>query len=165
MRINKKFGVLQHVNCGQVIWSAWSTYCAGEFSFKMSKGTSYNVMLIYICPLKLVSKAICSLSPTKWRFLSSDDMIPCVPTYAHEWRMLTFMMPSLTVSPASFVTSVTDNKFGLPGRCYRSHWHNSIFLGYLLSSFFLSLTHFYLLVVGIEVILALDHTQWHSHTR
>lgn len=92
-------------------------------------------------------------------------MTPCLLTYAHEWWMLTLMMPSLRISPVSFVTSIRDSKFGLPERCYRSHWHNSVFPGYVLSCFFLSLTHIYPLIVGVEVIPTLHHIRWHAHTR
>lgn len=80
-------------------------------------------------------------------------MITCVLTYAQEWLMLTFMIPSFTVSSALFMTSIRDNKFGLPESCCRSHWHKSVFPGYRLSCFFLSLTHFYPLVVVVEVYL------------
>jgi len=71
----------------------------------------------------------------------------------------------LRVSHASSVTNIRDNKFGLPEICCRSHRHNSVFPGYLLSCLFFSLTHFYPLIVGVEVILAFDHTEWHAHTR
>jgi hypothetical protein len=52
------------------------------------------------------------------------------------------------------------------------NWHLSFFLSFFLSSFrsfFLSIflsqsSLFSLLSVGVEVIVAIDHTQWHAHT-
>jgi hypothetical protein len=82
-------------------------------------------------------------------------------------RMINFDIHDALIKSKSclVLTIIRDNKFGLPERCYRSHWHNSLFPCYLLSCFFLSLTHFCPLVVGVNVILALDHIHWHAYTR
>jgi hypothetical protein len=87
---------------------------------------------------------------------------------------------SCPVTPASGICETCSHLFlGLPSLPFPSDIPNQNFARifpnayYILYTFhspwyfilsFLALTSFYLLAVGVEVIVALDHTQLHTHT-